>query len=64
MKRAYFTIADRNNLKYYELLKNSLAKFTIDPVKVARSALENAVSIACMCMTCEFLITDLVKEKK
>ena len=30
MKRAYFTIADANNLKYYELLKNSLSKFTSD----------------------------------
>ena len=32
MKRAYFTIADKNNLKYYEMLKNSLAKFTDDPL--------------------------------
>ena len=30
MKRAYFTIADQNNLKYYELLKNSLSKFHPD----------------------------------
>lgn len=32
MKRCYFTIADRNNLQYYEGLKNSLAKFTKDPL--------------------------------
>ena len=28
--RAYFTIADKANLKYYEMLKNSLSKFTDD----------------------------------
>ncbi len=27
MKRAFFTIADKNNLKYYEMMKNSLGKF-------------------------------------
>lgn len=32
MKRCFFTIADRNNLPYYEILKNSLAKFTSDPL--------------------------------
>ena len=32
MKRAYFTIADNNNLKYYEMMKNSLKKFTSDPL--------------------------------
>ncbi len=32
MKRAFFTIADKNNLAYYEGLKNSLAKFTNDPL--------------------------------
>lgn len=30
MKRAYFTIADAQNMKYYEMLKNSLSKFTSD----------------------------------
>lgn len=30
MKRAYFTIADKSNLKYFEQLKNSLSKFTDD----------------------------------
>jgi len=30
MKRAYFTIADKNNLKYYEMLKESLSKFSDD----------------------------------
>ena len=32
MKCAYFTIADNNNLPYYEKLKSSLAKFTSDPL--------------------------------
>lgn len=32
MKRAFFTIADRNNMQYFEGLKNSLAKFTQDPL--------------------------------
>ena len=32
MKRAFFTIADKNNLQYYELMKNSLSKFTDDPL--------------------------------
>ena len=30
MKRAYFTISDRNNMKYYEMLRNSLKKFHPD----------------------------------
>jgi len=45
-------------------VKNLIEAGVIDPLKVVRSALENAVSIACMCMTCEFLITDYVKEEK
>ena len=45
-------------------VKDLIKAGIIDPIKVVRSALENAVSIACMCMTCEFLITDLVKEEK
>mgnify|MGYP001607408524 CR=1 FL=1 len=32
MKRAYFTIADRANMQYFDGLKNSLAKFTQDPL--------------------------------
>ena len=32
MKRCYFCVADRNNTQYYEGLKNSLAKFTKDPL--------------------------------
>lgn len=32
MKRCFFTISDKNNLQYFEGLKNSLAKFTKDPL--------------------------------
>ena len=36
----------------------------IDPVKVTRSALQNAASVAMMVLTTEGLITDLPEEKK
>ena len=36
----------------------------IDPIKVVRSALENAVSIACAILTTETLVTDLDPDKK
>jgi chaperonin GroEL len=36
-----------------------IAKGVIDPVKVTRSALENAASIATMILTTESLITDI-----
>ena len=36
-----------------------LEKGIIDPVKVVRSALENAASIAAMILTTEALITDM-----
>jgi chaperonin GroEL len=43
----------------------SMTKFGIlDPVKVTRSALQNAASIAMMVLTTEGLITDLPEEKK
>ena len=32
MKKCFFTIADANNMKYYEMLKNSLSKFTDIPL--------------------------------
>jgi chaperonin GroEL len=35
----------------------------IDPVKVTRSAVQNAVSIAGMILTTEALITDIPEEK-
>ena len=36
----------------------------IDPAKVARSAIENAVSVATMILTTEALVTDILEEKK
>ncbi len=43
----------------------SMTKFGIfDPVKVTRSALQNAASVAMMVLTTEGLITDLPEEKK
>ncbi len=38
---------------------NMIERGVIDPVKVTRSALENAVSIATMILTTESLITDI-----
>lgn len=43
----------------------SMTKFGIlDPVKVTRSALQNAASVAMMVLTTEGLVTDLPEEKK
>ena len=36
----------------------------IDPVKVTRSALQNAASVAAMVLTTEGLVTDLPEPKK
>ena len=36
----------------------------IDPAKVARTALQNAVSVATMILTTEGLITDIPEEEK
>ena len=43
--------------------KDLIKAGVLDPVKVTRSALENAVSIACAIITTETLVTDLVEEK-
>ncbi|MEK7188559.1 MAG: chaperonin GroEL [Patescibacteria group bacterium] len=52
----------------YNVLTNefgSMTKFGIlDPLKVTRSALQNAASVAMMIITTEALITDLPEEKK
>ena len=45
-------------------VKNLIEAGIIDPAKVVRSALENAVSIACITMTTNTLITDVGKEEK
>jgi chaperonin GroEL len=46
--------------EYKDLVKAGI----IDPTKVARSALQNAVSIAGMFLTTEALIVDTPKEEK
>ncbi|MBI3984378.1 MAG: chaperonin GroEL [Candidatus Levybacteria bacterium] len=45
---------------YVDMIKMGI----IDPVKVTRSAVENAVSVATMILTTESLVTDLPDEKK
>lgn len=45
-------------------VKNLLDEGIIDPVKVTKSALENAVSVSLMALTTDTLITDLVKDEK
>ena len=45
-------------------IKNLIKAGIIDPAKVVRSALQNAVSIACQVMTTSTLITDVIKEEK
>jgi chaperonin GroEL len=52
----------------YDVMGEELAdmyqKGIIDPVKVTRSAVENAASIAAMILTTEALITDIPEEEK
>ncbi len=58
----------KSNLWGYEIIKNDIVDLTqagiIDPAKVVRSAVENAVSIAAMILTTEALITDLPEKEK
>ena len=51
---------DANSGKYCDMFKAGI----IDPVKVVRTALENASSIAGLMLTTETLVTDLDKEDK
>ena len=51
---------DANSGKYGDMFKAGI----IDPVKVVRTALENAASIAGLMLTTETLVTDLDKEDK
>jgi len=46
--------------RYLDMIKAGI----IDPAKVTRSALQNAVSVATMILTTEGLVTDLPEEKK
>jgi len=45
---------------YVDMIKTGI----IDPAKVTRSAVENAVSVATMILTTESLVTDIKEEKK
>jgi len=47
-------------LEFEDMLKAGI----LDPVKVTRSALQNAASVASMILTTECLVTDLPEEKK
>jgi chaperonin GroEL len=51
---------DANTGKYVDMYKAGI----IDPLKVVRTALENAASIAALMLTTETLVTDLKKEDK
>ena len=51
---------DANAGEYVDMYKAGI----IDPLKVVRTALENAASIAALMLTTETLVTDLEKEDK
>jgi chaperonin GroEL len=51
---------DANTGKYVDMFKAGI----IDPLKVVRTALENAASIASLALTTETMITDLNKDDK
>ena len=51
---------DVMDMQYKDMVKAGI----IDPAKVTRIALQNAVSVACMILTTECLITDIVKDEK
>ena len=51
---------DANAAKYVDMFKAGI----IDPLKVVRTALANAASIAALMLTTETLVTDLNKEDK
>ena len=57
-----FNKVDIKNLK--EARKNMMESGIVDPLKVTRSALENAVSMASVFLTTEAAITDIPEEKK
>jgi chaperonin GroEL len=61
-------IMSQNDVNFgYDAAKNEYgdmrAKGIIDPTKVARSALQNAASIASMLLTTESIVTDIPEEK-
>jgi chaperonin GroEL len=58
----------KSNVWGYEVIKNEVVDLfkagVIDPAKVVRSAVENAVSIGAMILTTEALISDLPEKEK
>ena len=60
--------SDKKNNMGYDVLANSYVDMLdagiIDPVKVTRSAVENACSIAAMILTTSALVTDIPEENK
>ena len=52
----------------YDVMRNEIVEMhkggIIDPLKVTRSALENAASVAAMILTTEALITDLPEKER
>ena len=53
-------VFDANTGKYVDMFKAGI----IDPLKVVRTALQNAASIAGMMLMTETMVTDLEKEDK
>jgi len=51
---------DANSAKYVDMFKAGI----IDPLKVVRTALQNAASIAALALTTETMVTELKKEDK
>jgi chaperonin GroEL len=51
---------DVMDMQYKDMVKAGI----IDPAKVTRIALQNAVSVACMILTTECLVTDVIKDEK
>ena len=49
---------------YSDKYENLVAARVIDPVKVVRTALQNASSIASLLLTTEALVTEIPEEKK
>ncbi|MEN6492811.1 MAG: chaperonin GroEL [Thermoguttaceae bacterium] len=60
LQKSVTTGYDANGGKYVDMFKAGI----IDPLKVVRTALENAASISGLMLTTETLVTDLKKEDK
>jgi chaperonin GroEL len=60
LQKSVNTGYDANAAKYVDMFKAGI----IDPLKVVRTALQNAASIAALILTTETMVTDLKKEDK